>query len=411
MEPVSLNDLLGQISIGLDAVEGDFQGAKPFHSKRTALFSLAIGRQLGYDRMRLFTLAGCALLHDNALTQYLLSERPSPHQQRNLEMHCRLGEENCGFVPFPTPWRGIVQFHHECADGSGVFGLREGEFPEEAGIIALADKTDVRFGLNSLTEEGLEKARGFIQRKSGTYFSPKAAGAALEVLNEELLEKMDDSRIAAELQRQMPEVIQELSCRQLAGLSGITARIVDYKSRFTQEHTTQIANKAWYLARAYGYDEALRTEFYQAAALHDIGKLFVPTEILEKPGRLNDDEFGIIQAHALWTWKMLTPIRGFEKIANWASNHHEKLNGSGYPFGKKGEELDYNSRLLACLDIYQAVRELRPYHEHRSHDQAMKILLDMAAGGLVDERACLDLDRYLRELPEGNAPFPEFPQE
>jgi HD-GYP domain-containing protein (c-di-GMP phosphodiesterase class II) len=98
------------------------------------------------------------------------------------------------------------------------------------------------------------------------------------------------------------------------------------------------------------------------------------------------------------TYKLLKDIDGFEHICAWASNHHEKLDGSGYHFGKKGEELDFNSRLLACLDIYQALTEVRPYHEGRDHRTAIQMLSDMGGKGLLDTGIIKDLDSALARM-------------
>jgi HD-GYP domain-containing protein (c-di-GMP phosphodiesterase class II) len=172
-------------------------------------------------------------------------------------------------------------------------------------------------------------------------------------------------------------------------------RIIDYKSNFTRKHTSGIAEKAWFLGGHYGYDATERTQLYLAAALHDLGKLAIPSEILEKPGKLDNDEFNIIKSHVYLTWELLKDIEGFEKVCDWASNHHEKLDGSGYCFGKKAEDLDFNSRLLACIDIYQAVSESRPYHPPRSHKDTMEILYRMAAEGYVDDKIVREMDQVL----------------
>jgi HD-GYP domain-containing protein (c-di-GMP phosphodiesterase class II) len=145
----------------------------------------------------------------------------------------------------------------------------------------------------------------------------------------------------------------------------------------------------------YGYDPAGKARLCLAAGLHDIGKLAIPTEILEKPGRLTDGEFRIIAGHVKKTAELLKDIEGFEDIHAWASNHHEKLDGSGYPLGKKAEELDFNSRLMACIDIYQAVSEERPYHPARDHRSTMEILHDMAGKGAIDENIVRDIDKTL----------------
>jgi HD-GYP domain-containing protein (c-di-GMP phosphodiesterase class II) len=183
------------------------------------------------------------------------------------------------------------------------------------------------------------------------------------------------------------------------------ARIIDYKSIFTQRHSTQIANRAWVMSEYYQHDSAERTKLYIAAALHDIGKLKVPTAILEKPGRLTDEEFSVIREHARHTWELLKDIEGFQDIGIWASSHHEKLDGSGYPFKKEAPELDFNSRLLACIDIYQAVSEERPYHSKRNHRDTMEILFKMT-GGEIDRNIVEDMDIALSPFDAEDLPIP-----
>lgn len=407
MNQISLNELLGQISIGLDAVEAELVGAVKYHSKRVAALCLAVGREMGYDGERLFCLAGCALLHDNALTEYILSEHPDNLKKLNLNTHCMIGQENARFFPFPLNIDGMILYHHESADGKGAFGKRSGEYPEEAGIIALADQVDVRYSLRNCDSGKLDQIRMFLENNKGKKFDEKAVNTALSVIDAAFLKRLTDDSIFDTLKADFPEFQRELSNHELVRISGIIAKIIDYKSNFTQKHSTQIANKAWLMANYYEYDDTLRAEIYLAAALHDIGKLLIPSAILEKPGILTEKEFSVIQAHVTHTWDILRSIQGFERIAVWASSHHEKLNGTGYPFGKTSENMDFNSRLLACLDVYQAVSEKRPYHPARNHADTMKILKDMAAGGYIDRTITEDLDHVLSAIPDGIAAYPD----
>ncbi|GLC29148.1 HD-GYP domain-containing protein [Clostridium omnivorum] len=95
---------------------------------------------------------------------------------------------------------------------------------------------------------------------------------------------------------------------------------------------------------------------------------------------------------SFYTRQALQEISGFEDITEWASNHHEKLNGQGYPFGKTAEALDFNSRLIACLDIYEALTEERPYRRALSHRSAMDILNKMKEEGFIDSKITQDID-------------------
>lgn len=404
---IALNTLLAQLSLALDAVEEELLGASPGHGKRVGLFCLAMGRHLGYDHHRLFDLACCALLHDNALTEYILSEKPGRGQLLHLESHCRTGQENLSYLPlFSTESKAILH-HHERADGRGPYHRKEGCFSQEAALICLADRMDVQFRLHTQSAGDLSLLREHIERHTGTRYTADAGAAGLAVLEQGLLENMQETNLKSALGEAMPQISRKLDRAQALQLSYFIAKIIDYKSEFTRKHTLQIANKSWVMSGCYGYPEDLRVKIYLAAALHDIGKLFIPSPILEKPGRLTTKEFDVIKTHVRLTWELLHGIEGLEDISQWASNHHEKLDGSGYPFGLTGDKLDFISRLLACLDIYQAVSEKRPYHSGRSHEETMAILWDMAHSGLIDASVTADLGTILKGLPDGNAPLPD----
>ena len=123
---------------------------------------------------------------------------------------------------------------------------------------------------------------------------------------------------------------------------------------------------------------------YFAGALHDIGKIIVGNDILEKPARLTEEEFAHMKDHAACTYMLLSGIEGMEEIRDWAAFHHEKLDGSGYPFGKTAEELSEPERIMACADIYQALVEDRPYKKGMDHEKACSIMNDMAERNWID---------------------------
>jgi HD-GYP domain-containing protein (c-di-GMP phosphodiesterase class II) len=289
----------------------------------------------------------------------------------------------------------MLLYHHEKADGSGPFGRKEGGFPLSAELISIADYLDVFYHFQQVAAYDLPVLRADISIQKGKLFTCRATEAMRAVLDEDMLFSLRDDRIEETAERLLPPWTVDMEDKTIRDFAEFIIRIIDYKSEFTREHSSGIAEKAWYLGGYYGYDSAARTRFYLAAALHDLGKLATPTDILEKQGKLTNDEFRIISDHVYHTWRLLKDIKGLEDICAWASNHHEKLDGSGYCFGKKAEDLDFNSRLLACIDIYQAVSEPRPYHPARSHKDTMDILYDMAGKGQVDGEIVRDLDKVL----------------
>jgi HD-GYP domain-containing protein (c-di-GMP phosphodiesterase class II) len=133
-----------------------------------------------------------------------------------------------------------------------------------------------------------------------------------------------------------------------------------------------------------GLDEAQRDDLFHAGLLHDLGKLRVPDEVLDKPGPLNDEERAQVQRHSFETYEMLRRIPGLEQIASWAAYHHEAPNGHGYPFRCKGRELGLESRIVAVADVFQALAQNRPYREGMPLPKILDTLDEITAHGRLD---------------------------
>jgi HD-GYP domain-containing protein (c-di-GMP phosphodiesterase class II) len=406
MVTVRMDSLIKSIATALDIVEGTLLGASPNHGKRIAVLCAKMGTVLGKTPQEITALAICALLHDSALTEYILSEKKDGNHEMAMKKHCEIGQRNVDDLCFKTNVKDFIRYHHERADGNGPFGIREGEGPLEAELIAIADSLDVTYHLQRLEPEKLSVIRNIISEESGKRYSKKAAELMLEILDWPAAMSLKDDVIKqTALQVLFPWTV-DIQTETIFGLSNFIARIIDYKSAFTEKHSTQIANRAWFMGKYYKFGPEQHAQLYLAASLHDLGKLAVPVEILEKPGKLTDEEFKIIKEHVHLTWKLLNEVEGFETICKWSSEHHEKLDGSGYPFGKKASELDFNSRLLTCLDIYQAVSEERPYHPRRSHADTMQILREMSDMGKIDGDIVKDIDIALVPYDGNDLPPP-----
>jgi HD-GYP domain-containing protein (c-di-GMP phosphodiesterase class II) len=399
---IRMDLLIRGIAIALDAVEGELLGATTNHGKRIAALSSAMGKKYGMNESECLILATCALLHDNALTEYLRAERG----ESGLRPHCEYGERNAAMLHLNPSPAGLILYHHERADGLGPFGKKTGQVPESAEIIAIADTVDVKFHLQRVNLGQLGEIYEYVKKNSGSRFAGRAANVFCETLDENMLDALKDENIVRTAGHLVPEWNVAATDSLIMGIAGFSIRIIDYKSKFTRKHTAQIACRAWVMAEHYGFDGTARCEFYLAAALHDIGKLMIPSAVLEKPGALDDNEFQVIKSHAYKTWEILKDIEGLGHICEWASNHHEKLDGTGYPFGKKADALDFPSRLIACLDIYQAVCEERPYHAGRGHADTIAIMKEMAAKGYIDGGIVNDLDTVMARYDGRDVPPP-----
>lgn len=385
--------LLAVLSEALDSVEKELLGVTDHHAKRVAMLCVAVAEHMGMAQEERVALAISALLHDSALSEYREGYHDGKGTPEALIGHCAVGEENLRYIPGDVS-RDFVLYHHERADGSGPFGKTADQTPLGAQILHIADQTDRRIPTSNAQAEQL---RMFIEEYRGTLFATPVCDAMKTVLTRELLDELSDDRIV-NAKLNLPDEVCETDLR---ALSGLFARVIDYKSPFTKDHSVGLAEKAEVMARYYRWDEETVEQVCCAGALHDIGKLMVDRDVLEKPGRLDEQEYQHIQSHAYETRRLLSQLGGMEQLTQWASNHHEKLNGKGYPFGLTARELDEKSRLLACLDIYQALTEDRPYKAGMTHSKAISILRELAEKGELDSAITEDIDRVFRREEVG----------
>lgn len=148
------------------------------------------------------------------------------------------------------------------------------------------------------------------------------------------------------------------------------------------------------MAKVIGYDEETSRKIKIAGLLHDLGKLAIPNSILDKPDKLTEEEFMVIKSHTYYTKEILKEIGRIDDIAEWAANHHEKLDGSGYPEGLKGDEIGEIDRHVAVCDMYQALTEDRPYRKGLEPKQA----IDIIAKSVKDNKVSGESLEILKEV-------------
>ncbi|MDE7362218.1 MAG: HD domain-containing protein [Oscillospiraceae bacterium] len=146
------------------------------------------------------------------------------------------------------------------------------------------------------------------------------------------------------------------------------AKCIDFKDKYTNGHSFRVAKYAALIAERMGYSGQMVTDVYNIGLLHDIGKIAVPDNILGKPGRLTDEEFEIISRHAEQGYEILREIEIRPDLAIGAGYHHEHIDGSGYPFGKKGSEIPEIAQIIAVADTFDAMNSTRPYRKQLEMD-------------------------------------------
>jgi putative nucleotidyltransferase with HDIG domain len=160
----------------------------------------------------------------------------------------------------------------------------------------------------------------------------------------------------------------------LEQLAEAFAQVVDAKSPWTFRHSSGVAEIAEGIAGVLGYDAASLNRVRQMGLLHDIGKLGVSNMILDKPGRLDEDELVVLRRHPEHTHRILSRVGGFRDFSDLAAAHHERIDGRGYHLGLTAAELPLPARILTVADIFEALSAARPYRPAVPQEQVLEIM-------------------------------------
>ena len=163
------------------------------------------------------------------------------------------------------------------------------------------------------------------------------------------------------------------------------AEIVDTKSPFTCQHSRKVARLSAFIGKKLGFSAKAQRMLYLAGLVHDIGKLKTPSVVLHKPTDLTKQEYACIKRHATDTRHTLMNIFQSSQIVEWAANHHERLDGSGYPLGKSANDIDLPSRIIAIGDVFQALTQSRPYRQGLTINEALQIIRALVEDGKLDQ--------------------------
>lgn len=412
---LNLTDTLYAMSFALDTVQYEMGGISNEHGKHVAFISYFMGKYLNYDNDKLNDLVGLAILHDNAFTEYVreeynngelfdyneLKEKEDITKLRNgflsLPRHNVVGEENIRLIPFKTDVKDVILYHHENADGSGPLKKKDYETNEMAQIIHIADMMDVLFNLKTIKEKEFNEAINKIKNLEGKLFSKKMVDTLINSFTYNEIKILQDEGVIPYLEKNLKSNVYDYTDDEIKNICLFFARIIDYKSSITKNHSLGVADKCYKMAKFYNFSDDKAIRFYFAGAFHDIGKLIINNDILEKPGKLTSSEFEHIKNHARATEVILSKIEGIEDITEWAGRHHEKLDGSGYNHQLSAKDLSFEDRLLACIDIYQALTEKRSYKDKFIHDDSIKIMYEMANDNKIDINIVKDIEKCFED--------------
>jgi putative nucleotidyltransferase with HDIG domain len=445
MQDLRLSELIGALSFALDITEGQPAG----HAARSCVIGTRLAAHLGLSEEERFSLfyalllkdCGCSSIgsqvaelygHDDQAVKSTLRaiDHRKPiavlgHAIRNTEpgggpvararrfagllrngassarelntIRCDRGADIARMVGLDE--RGVdgIRSINEHWDGGGIpDGIAGEQIPLLARVMGIAQAVEVE-----LSRGGVQHAVEVLQSRAGTWFDPSlVADLVLAASAPNFWEGLDaegDVRaVLAPLEPGDRLIVADET--RLDRVAEAFARVIDAKSPYTARHSDGVARFAVLIAERLDFEPRDVRDLRRAGLLHDIGKLGVSSRILDKPGKLDEEEWKQMRRHPELTARILGQVEQLRDLAAVAAAHHERLDGSGYHLGLTAEQLGPSARVLAVADVAEALSADRPYRAGLAPD----VVLDIIG---KDAGTALDADAFVA-LREAWAPAP-----
>lgn len=385
-DSVDLDRAVLALSDALDFIGVDDVG----HGHRVALMSVAVARELGWEGEAIHDLLWAGLLHDCGVSttreHKVLVDEIDWEGSRG---HSIRGADFLASVPSLAHLAPVVREHHTHWEDLRHSGLA----PDQAlaaNIIYLTDRADAVRAMGMAP--GREVAE-CLEAHAGTRFAPQAVAVLRDLAAREVFWFIQDDpalheRIAEIASSQDPRRADMAEIKAIATMFG---HIIDAKSPYTERHSIGVSRAARLLGHLFGRAPDVLDRIEIAGLLHDLGKLRIPDQLIEKQGPLSADERRTMARHSFDTWEVLRHVFGEGDISQWAAFHHEAMSWQGYPFHRDGEDLPLEARIVAVADVFQALAQKRPYRTPLSAEEIAGILDGMVFGGKLDRDVVLVL--------------------
>ncbi len=373
-----------------------------FHGRRVGMMAVECARTLAWDTPTQHLLFDAGLLHDCGVS----STREHRKIINELEwegasLHCESGYALLhDFAPL-AHLAPIVRYHHTRWQDMAALGI-DPLVARHANLIHLVDRVDALatpyYGDESLLLH-VGEIRDLINRFREVLFAPDLVDAFLAASAPEAFWLQMDPAYIPQYVDDMERFreVRAGTLEELKQFAFLIARVVDAKSHFTAEHSLGVARLTRFLGQQAGLTGNHLDKLEIAALMHDIGKLQVPDELLESTGAYSPAERAVMKKHSFATYQILRRIRGFEELALWAAEHHESLNGQGYPFHLQAREIPLEARIIKVADVFQALAQRRPYRAPMPVPEILTMLRKMQADNEVDGAIVDTVARHLDE--------------
>ncbi|MDM9627078.1 HD-GYP domain-containing protein [Rhizobium sp. S152] len=303
-----------------------------------------------------------------------------------IQTRCQRGAEIARQMRFSEGVAdGVLSLDEHWNGGGKPLGLSGEDIPLFSRIALLSQVADI-FQMSA----GREAAIAEIGKRAGSWFDPSLAAAFARIAGR------DDfwTTLASD---QLETIVLDSEPGQQAiladddyldDIAAAFARVIDAKSPYTSGHSDRVALFTDLIAEEMGIDENGRRLLRRAALLHDIGKLGVSNSVLDKPGKLDDEEWAQMKRHAEFSEMILSHIGAFSDLARIGGAHHERLDGKGYPRGLTAGEIPMEVRIVSTADVFDALTADRPYRAAMPISKALGILWEGA--GLAHDPICIE---------------------
>jgi HD-GYP domain-containing protein (c-di-GMP phosphodiesterase class II) len=378
---VNFFDMVASIARVIDMMSPDVGN----HHLQVAYLAYRLGEELQLSDDKKFDLFIAGALHD--IGAFSLQDRLDLLEFEDTKP----GEHSMAgslILETFTPFSGIarlIKFHHvHWKNGEGAFQNGE-SVPNESHMIHLADRVAVKISRKAPVLSQVQGICRAILEHKGDVFVPEYVDALISMANREhiWLDLMSES-MEAILKQTVLYRTKELTIEEMVDFSRLVCRLIDFKSKFTAAHSSGVAAVAIELSRLSGFSKHERQLIEIAAYLHDLGKLAIPSEILDKQDKLTDNEWFIMRSHVYHTYRVLEPFEILRVAGSWGALHQERLNGTGYPFGLTSDELPLGARIMAVADVFTALTEDRPYRKGMDSKNTKAVLRSMVDAGELD---------------------------
>ncbi|MDD1780200.1 HD domain-containing protein [Enterovibrio sp. ZSDZ35] len=371
-----------------------------YHGHRVAYTAYKCAERLGWPEKKVQFCFFAGLIHDCGVSQsqehLLLLKEMVP---QGAEAHCERGYEalyQCGVL---ASFANVIRYHHTPWEHLVHESITDDE-KDVAALLFLSDRVDYLRAkyIGNCHENLVTLHQSYIaeniRTQAGFLFNDVMVEAMCGlILKEGFWFSMETDHIeslALSFDND-PNYDQLLTLDEMTEVAMFLAKIVDAKSPFTYQHSQKVADLSLFLGEKMDLSEREQAMIYVAGLVHDIGKLKTPDEILNKKGPLTSEEFVHIKRHTTDTELALNKVFPDSKICRWAADHHERLDGSGYPNRKIAEAIELPSRIIAVADVFQALMQNRPYRSALSSENALILMKEMVFKNKLDGEvmACL----------------------